>query len=191
MARKITESLKGLGILLGWFHGLGSGLAFLVFSYQYARQHGFVSWLLLGEIIPMLKAIVWEVFLVLALVAPNSKFAEDSRHYDISRDASNTAVSFIVHLNEEGQQPTEEEIAELCEHFRLALSEARLVSDAYLDAVHPEFKSRYKEQYQESIRLILSGLEEKNTLAWMKALRLQHEWANWAESQGEDFNFPD
>ena len=56
--------------LLFWVHGLGALVSFLVFSYQYVREAGFWSWLLLGEVVPMVKATVWEVFVVIALVQP-------------------------------------------------------------------------------------------------------------------------
>lgn len=43
-------------------------ISFVVFSYQYVIEHSFISWLVFGEIVPALKSIVWEVFLVLALI---------------------------------------------------------------------------------------------------------------------------
>ncbi|HEU4391309.1 MAG TPA: hypothetical protein VFV34_26150 [Blastocatellia bacterium] len=65
-ARQIMRS--GWSLLLR-VHFLGTLIAFGIFSYQYAKEHGFGAWLLFGEITPALKAIVWEVFMVLALVA--------------------------------------------------------------------------------------------------------------------------
>jgi hypothetical protein len=33
------------------------------FNWQYAKEHGFVSWLFFGEIVPTLKALFWPFFL--------------------------------------------------------------------------------------------------------------------------------
>lgn len=44
-----------------------AALAILVFTpyfnWQYAKEHGFLSWLLLGEIIPTAKGLLWPLFL--------------------------------------------------------------------------------------------------------------------------------
>lgn len=64
--------------LLG-IHFIGAMISFMVFSYQYTREHGFVSWLLLGEIVPAMKSIVWEVFLVTALLCRQTKVRIDER----------------------------------------------------------------------------------------------------------------
>jgi hypothetical protein len=38
-------------------------ISMLLFNYQYARQHGFVKWLVLGEVVPSLTATVWPYYL--------------------------------------------------------------------------------------------------------------------------------
>lgn len=68
MKKYFNKTFSSLGYMLIGIHGIGVAISFLFFSYQYAREHGFLRWLLLGEIIPILKSIVWEVFLVLALI---------------------------------------------------------------------------------------------------------------------------
>jgi len=59
---------RSTGYFLLGVHGIGVGVSFLFFSWQYAKEHGFGRWLLLGEVMPALKSVVWEVFLVLALI---------------------------------------------------------------------------------------------------------------------------
>lgn len=68
--RKIFSSM---GVFLIGIHFIGAMISFMVFSYQYVREHGFISWLPFGEIIPALKSIVWEVFLVLALIQTSTQ----------------------------------------------------------------------------------------------------------------------
>jgi len=191
MPRRIASATKSLGSSLLGIHGAGTVASFIWFSYQYAREHGFLSWLLLGEVIPLLKACVWEVFVVLALVGSGSEFAADDMHYNSSREAFNLAARFVQHIREtEDRDLNSEETVEVCNYLRRALVEARKVSDDYLDAVHPEFKRRYKEHYLEVVRLMIIGYEAKDSLAWMKAMRLQREWVEWTAAHEEDLQWP-
>ncbi len=68
MKNIFNKAFSSVGYFLIGIHGIGVACSFLFLSYQYAREHGFLRWLFLGEIIPALKSIVWEVFLILALI---------------------------------------------------------------------------------------------------------------------------
>ena len=67
MGNLFRRMFSSLGSFLIGVHLIGAGISFLLFSYQYVIQHGFVSWLIFGEVVPALKALVWEAFLILAL----------------------------------------------------------------------------------------------------------------------------
>ncbi len=60
--------LKTIGINLLGVHGGGVMIAMTWFEYQYWEEHslldGFLTGLLFGFIVPALKAIVWEYFLI-------------------------------------------------------------------------------------------------------------------------------
>ena len=44
-----------------------AGLVFIpYYNWQYARDRGFASWLLFGEVVPTAKALVWPYFVFLA-----------------------------------------------------------------------------------------------------------------------------
>jgi hypothetical protein len=62
------KAFTAAGLFLLVVHFIGSIVSFVVFSYQYIREHGFMWWLFWGEVVPLLKSSVWEVFLVLALL---------------------------------------------------------------------------------------------------------------------------
>lgn len=68
MRKFFRKMFSSLGTSLIGIHLIGVGISFAVFSYQYAREHGFMSWLIFGEVVPALKSVVWEVFLVVALI---------------------------------------------------------------------------------------------------------------------------
>ena len=43
-------------------YGISVAIFGLYYNYEYAQTHGFLSWLLFGEIIATLKALVWPLF---------------------------------------------------------------------------------------------------------------------------------
>jgi len=64
----LKEIVKALGALLMGVHVVGAFVSFFVFSYQFAREHGFFTWLFFGEIVPFLKSLVWEFYLIGSLI---------------------------------------------------------------------------------------------------------------------------
>jgi hypothetical protein len=68
MKKFFTSALGSIMVFLLGTHIVGMVVSFMWFSWQYAKEYGFLRWLFLGEIIPMLKAVGWEVFFVLALI---------------------------------------------------------------------------------------------------------------------------
>jgi len=50
-------------VFLIYLYCIVAALMALVFNYQYAREHGFVSWLLFGEVVATFKAILWIFFI--------------------------------------------------------------------------------------------------------------------------------
>jgi len=54
----------GTNIFLGIFviYCIGGAISFPYYNYIYAKDHGFLNWILLGEIVPTAKAAVWPFF---------------------------------------------------------------------------------------------------------------------------------
>ena len=49
-------------IAIGIVYGISVGIFALYYNWLYAKTHGFIAWLLFGEIIASLKALVWPFF---------------------------------------------------------------------------------------------------------------------------------
>jgi hypothetical protein len=67
------------------------------FNCQYAKDHGFLAWLLLGEIVPTLKATVWPYF-VMSPLWEKSWTEEEKRDLEHMRrgfTAANKAMILI------------------------------------------------------------------------------------------------
>lgn len=61
----VKEKLKTIGIVILFIYGLGITIFGTYFEWQFAIENGFVEWLLLGWLIPALKAIIWPVYLLI------------------------------------------------------------------------------------------------------------------------------
>lgn len=62
-----SQENKASGSIITGIYQVGCLLSFMIFSYQYAREHGFFAWLFFGEIVPALKSVAWPVFLLMGL----------------------------------------------------------------------------------------------------------------------------
>lgn len=60
----IKEKLKTIGTIILLIYGLSVLLFGTYFEWQFAVENGFIEWLLLGWLIPALKAIIWPVFVL-------------------------------------------------------------------------------------------------------------------------------
>jgi hypothetical protein len=61
-----SRLISGLIQLVITVYFIGASLSFLYFNWTYARDNGFMKWLLLGQIVPTAKAVVWPYFVFAA-----------------------------------------------------------------------------------------------------------------------------
>lgn len=62
MAFSMTRALRGAAQVLLGCYCLGAMVTLPYYNWQYAKEHGFVSWMFLGQIVPSLKAATWPYF---------------------------------------------------------------------------------------------------------------------------------
>jgi hypothetical protein len=59
----MSESIKEKILSPLWYaYFVGAMIAFPYFNYKYAKENGFMNWLMLGEIVPSMKAMAWPAF---------------------------------------------------------------------------------------------------------------------------------
>jgi len=52
----------GVFSVLASLYGMGAMVAFLYFSWLFAVENGFIAWLLLGFIVPVMMSAVWPIW---------------------------------------------------------------------------------------------------------------------------------
>lgn len=60
--RNLTRWVAWVVTFLLTAHLLGTCVSFTYFSYRYAREHSFLTWLLFGEFVPFGKSLIWEYY---------------------------------------------------------------------------------------------------------------------------------
>jgi hypothetical protein len=66
----MKKAFQKIGLIIWYAYFIITMLTIPVFNWRYAREHGFVSWLLLGEVVATFKAVVWPYYAITALRGP-------------------------------------------------------------------------------------------------------------------------
>lgn len=159
------------------------------FNWRYAKEHGFVSWIAFGEVIATAKAIVWPYFMITnGQVTIPEEYRESNRHYKNSKSACDKALAIVIREGSiEQLDPSERE--EMSGLFVIAINEAEKIEDKYLRVVHPEFETRYKKQYIEGMRNMVSGLGPNSKVLIMDATIKYNEFTNWVKDHLSEMRF--
>jgi hypothetical protein len=171
-------------------------IAAAYYNWQFARDHGFVSWILLGEIVPTLKATVWPYFAfhqedraqapqetrtnrpeVVGLTRSQVVRAETKKlllAMGVSQQASYLLID-DVHLNL-AEHPKLKEIIELRQR---ALEAADSVDVEILNSMYPDLGSHFRDDFTGGIKKFLEGCRTYSRAAFVESKTLNDRWADW------------
>lgn len=110
-------------------------------------------------------------------------------HYYNSQDANRASIK-ILQRGTPYAQMSKEQLSRLLMHMKAALSEAKMVTDDFLDKVHPDFRKYYRYEYQKSLELRIKILEEPNSTEGREAHLMYNAWVDWVENHRTEFQFP-
>ncbi|MDA8137366.1 MAG: hypothetical protein M0036_01830 [Desulfobacteraceae bacterium] len=157
------------------------------YNYQYAKEHGFINWLIFGEIVATIKSAVWPYY---AFFSDEDSFAghPDEHHYANSKKASDEALKIVVKSGDITRLSVENR-NKAADLLGLAITEANQVQSGYLQKVHPEFSAIYEKNYIHSISLLIEGLRTNNTRVTLEGAFGYNEFAKWMQSHEKDLSF--
>ncbi|MDD3525310.1 MAG: hypothetical protein PHQ41_11520 [Candidatus Cloacimonetes bacterium] len=58
----MNKAIQKIGLMIWYAYFVITILAVPIFNWRYAREHGFVSWICLGEVVATFKAAVWPYY---------------------------------------------------------------------------------------------------------------------------------
>jgi hypothetical protein len=172
------------------------------YNWRYANENGFVKWLLLGEIVPTAKALVWPYFVFgssdgsqttsrAVRPTPAADATLDPDKFMRRQQARAELKKFLAAI-ESSQNATlllnaRPDIAlsdmpnlpKIIAHRRKALEIADTVDTAVLDRIYPELGTRFKDQFRDAVELFIEGCEKGSNASLSSSKLLNDKWADW------------
>src|SRR5579862_6665745 len=156
-ATNMDEDSRRFKLLVNVFgvYMITVGFAGIYFNWQFARTNGFVSWVLLGEVVPTAKAVVWPYF---ALRTHQQDKAEESLNHLFDALRQSQEAAKIINTAEPAASIYDMPgITRAVEHRRSAIAQIDQADAAVLDKVFPELGIRSHCQFRRAMELFVNG----------------------------------
>ena len=181
----IYVSVAKIFLIFLQVYKIGVFVAFPYFNFLYAKEHGFMNWLLLGQVVPTAQAVVWPYYAINANSKVRFTDVEKAnlehyyRSYDAFREARKIERSWpefkLVQLTPEAD-------AAYRSLYKLALHEAELVDSAVLAKIHPELPAHFRDEYILSIYLFDRAITNKSYSDQFESIAKFDKWAEWVNA---------
>lgn len=172
---------------------LGCLVAFPYYSWQYANQHGFFSWLFLGEVVPAGKSLIWPYYAASSLLEKGwtQEEKENLAHLKRGTTSAQKAIILVEGFAKTGK-PTTTDAARVRALLKEAVDESNLVRDDVLAKVHPDYPKMYREKCVGGLVRLLRVLEadRDDSQEITKAERLLNEWEAWLNAHRKELCIP-
>jgi hypothetical protein len=149
------------------------------YNWEYARENGFVKWLLLGEIVPTFKALGWPYFI---FSARSGGHAASLQHLARSIEYKNESTR-MVNKSLASEQIEPSDTAYILSTMRKALEEARLVDTRALNETHPGFAAHFRREYVKGLEAYIEGCEQSHDDKRLEGMILLDAWGDWYTSR--------
>jgi hypothetical protein len=182
-----------VGVLLN-LYVISVMIAIPYFNFRYANKHGFVNWLLLGEIVPTAQAVVWPNFAFTGRSTPSltDQEKDNLEHYHRSSDAVRQAQRILnAGPPDQISQLKPEEAVAYISLYKIALNEAKQVDLDVLAKIHPELPQHYRDEYLPAVELLHQSHTSVGTFNnQMESHRLWDDWVDWFNANKSDIRMP-
>jgi hypothetical protein len=185
----MKKTFRNIGLAVFYIYFLSMMLAVPYFNWGYAKEHGFMSWLVFGEVIATAKSLIWPYYAVVGFGSGRSTETRSDAHYLNSKRACKEAFTIVNRFDSVTTLPPKE-ASDVARLLQAAVIEAELVDNSYLQRIHPEFLRRYKEDYIGSLRSYADGFRTGDQAKWISAQATYNSFAEWTYAHSKDLNFP-
>jgi len=164
-------------IISGIF-GLYFIAAFMVFTpyynWQYAKTHGFMKWLLFGEVVATAKAVAWPYFV----------FAHSGGtilHVSNAINFANKATA-VKNRGDPYQQVSQDDMEEIIGYYKKALAEVKQCDIKSMNQRYPGFGDHFKSEFMKDLELFISSYEKHDMMSSLASQALLDQWGNWYQA---------
>jgi len=193
----IIEILKTIiGIYL-----LSVSVFFTLFSWQYAKENSFIKTLYLGEKVPFAKSFIWPYYVFFdkkPKELSESDFSEsnlkNAGHFIATIENAGKVVG-ILKLADQSQSFTRNDFDAMLAYLKIALREARMVDDSFLESRHKELRKMFREKLQASLEYQIKGYDSDDERSVREksvylGMRLYDEWSTWINANRDNIKIP-
>lgn len=179
----------------GWVlmvYVLGVVGAFFNFSWQYAKEHSFLSWLFSGELVPAGKSLISPYYPVSSLLEKGWTQDEKENLARWRRGMAATRKALILLEGfDQADSVTTTDATRVRALLKEALDESSLVREDVLAKVHPGLPKPYREKYLAALtRMVQLSTGRADAREYAIPERLLKEWQRWADEHKEEMRFP-
>lgn len=160
-----------IGFIFGIYILGISGFA-LYFNWNYAKENGFIKWVLLGEIIPTAKAIIWPYYVL------NPVDSSSIKHFIESISYANMATK-IINKQKPFSPIDSADMEKVIEYHKKALAEAKKVNISILNKHYAGWGDHFKEEYVKGLDLLTQSYENHDVVMSLTAQKLIDLWDTW------------
>lgn len=150
------------------------------YNWTYAKENGFIKWLVFGELIATGKGIIWPYYMFL-----NKPDKTNLSHLNNSINFSNEGTS-IVNRGTPFSITNDTQINQVIDFKKKALSEGDRVNINKLNKHHPNFGNYYRDYFLEGLKLIIIGYDSNQNESFIKGQLLLDTWGNWYSANFEN-----
>jgi hypothetical protein len=152
----------GLLQVLAFIYIGGVGISLLYFNWQYAKQNGFMSWLVLGQVVPSLQSAIWPYYVLhhRETPGPATDASSSLAHFAASIEFRNEATLLLEPPpGTIGQYSVPREKSDRAlQLMRSALAESYRVPDDVLRTLHPDLPTQYEQDFRGGLKLYVDVL---------------------------------
>ena len=152
--------------------------AFVVFTpyynWQYAKTHGFIKWLVFGEIVATAKAVAWPYFVFV-------KSGGTASHISKAIDYTNKATA-VINKGGPYQSISQADMEEIIGYYKKALAEAKKADIESMNQHYPGFGDHFRSEFIKGLELFIQSYEKGDMMTSLASQTLLNEWGNWYQA---------
>ena len=167
------------GIFVLYFIG-----AFVVFTpyynWQYAKTHGFINWLVFGEIKATIVAMAWPYIVFQESYGSISHLNKAIDYLSKSTEIINKSAHY------QSIAPADER-KEVIGCYKKALTEAKKVDIESTNQTYPGFGDHFRSEFIKGLELFIQSVETGDEMTFDASMALLSKWKNWYQANMEGF----
>jgi hypothetical protein len=157
------------------------------FNWRLAKEHGFLSWLFLGEVVASAKATIWPYYAISgSTTVDTDEMSED--HLKSSVRILTEATNMMQGYGDQDPDSIPPKvISDVEKLLGASVSEAELVNETYLLRINSEFPIHFKDDYIASIKDIADGLRTGDRTELLLGATKYEKFRDWQQTYAPEY----